>query len=451
MATEEQESEEVEETETPAEERSRKYWWLSLAFIFLFLAGGGYYALSTMGTAAHKLAGGENYSQLSANSAVYSGKGALQKSDNYFSADEPEAAAAADGAKAAGASGAAAAEAAKLKAADKKLAASDGASGGAVSASVQEQEEEGKQPEGASGMAALAAGTFSGKLEARASGLPGHRGAQASATTSHREVAAFEGSGPAAGKPAMQSETARAGAPKKGGAGGVIDALKGAFRASFYGARIASHDSARSWIAKTFDATPEYNTAIEYDEKMRAKLDRIDPNSIPKFLREQDVSAAEAKTLASSDVGKPSVDVEGTKEALKNDKDYQSKKMAADLAKGAVNPMGNLFKGGDTGGGEESPGANTSKGVMDFASPEDEAAFQSVALTEFVEVTGASEEDYGKECGCTKTAPCCCLPQNTVTSSCPKYGPFLPDDPCGAAIYGPIGDFPPVNTDVMPA
>jgi hypothetical protein len=59
-------------------------------------------------------------------------------------------------------------------------------------------------------------------------------------------------------------------------------------------------------------------------------------------------------------------------------------------------------------------------------------------------------EGYGAECGCTPEAPCCCLPPNYFDGQqCPMYGPFLPDDPCGAGFYSGgeiIGDFPPTIT-----
>ena len=220
----------------------------------------------------------------------------------------------------------------------------------------------------------------------------------------------------------------------------MLSALKGAFRASFYGARIASHDSARSWIAKTFDATPEYDTAIQYDDKMRSKLDKINPDSIPKFLREQDVSAAEAKTLAAAEVGKPQVDVEGTKQALENDKDYQAKKMAQDMAAGAVDPIGKLFSGGGNTSRNEDETDGAAEGRA-FVAPEDEASYGQDQLDEYMSVNG-----YGAECGCTQTAPCCCLPQNSATNSCPMYGPFLPNDPCGNYTTDLTGDFPPLNT-----
>ncbi|HAT72451.1 MAG TPA: hypothetical protein DCS63_06520 [Elusimicrobia bacterium] len=397
MVSEEEKEEDAAEA-SPAGGRARTYWRLSLAFIFLFLAGGGYYALSTMGDAAHKLVAGGNYNQLSANSAVYSEAAALRKSDNFFPQDELGPAVL----ETAGASGAGAGEL-KDPAGGRKLSASSGGAGTAAGSGVQAEEDGREVVSGA--QAALAAGTFSARLQARASLAAAGSGGQASRTSGARETEAFGAGAPAAGRPSAQRET-NAAAARKGGVAGVLDSLKGAFSASFYGARIASHDSARSWLARSFDATPEASSAIEYEEKMRARLDRLNPDSIPKFLREQDVSAAEARTLAASEVGKPQVDVKGTKEALKNDKDYQSGKLAQDMAAGAINPIGNLFSGGKTGGGGNEEAADDRGGAA-FVAPEDEPAYGQAQLDEYIAANG-----YGEVCGCTKAAPCCCLPPN---------------------------------------
>lgn len=438
MASEEEEQEYG--AEESSEKKTKSYWWLSLVLIFLLLAGGGYYALTTVSQSAHQLAGGDSYGQLSANNAVYSGKAGAQQGGDFFAADELEPA------EAAGVAGAGAGPD-KMKASGGwKLSGRDTAAGVSAPAVSGAGEDEA----GAENAAVSRDGeTLEARLQAKAQGPRSGPGAQASRSSVNSHSEAFKDGGPAAGKPSVQRETSAA-APKKAAKGGVLDALKGAFRASFYGARIASHDSAKSWIARSFDASPEASMAIEYDEKMRAKLDRIDPNSIPKFLREQDVSAAEAKTLATSDVGKPQLDVEGTKEALKNDKDYQAKKLAKDMAAGAINPMGGMFESGDSrnGGDEDEAGKNRNGGAgfTGFASPEDEAAFGQVQLDDYISTNG-----YGAECGCTAAAPCCCMPENTATSNCPMYGPFLPNDPCGGYTTGLTGDFTPNTSGMLPA
>lgn len=427
-----------EATEEPEAGGKKNYWWLALSFLFLFLAGGGYYALTSMGKEAQKLAGGDSYNQLSANSAAYS-KGSLEKADNYFSSDEEDPLAAR------------AEVAASVAALDKRramenrgMAASGGGagSGSAGYAGGADGDEEGAFQAGAGRR-----GAFEGKLEARISGLGGLRAGGAGKSSSGFNPGGEQsagGAGVTAGRPSVQRETA-AGAPKKAAPGGVLNALKGAFRASLYGARIASKDSARHWMARTFDAAGDVNTSLEYDEKMKASLDRIDPNSIPKFLRDQDITASDAKSLGVAEVGKPKMDVEGTKEALKNDKDYQAKKMAKDMASAAMNPIGN-FVGANTGRSltpSEEETDEEDRGVTGFASPEDEAAFGEISLQEYVNTS---------DNWCCPSGQCCCLPK---ADNCPLYGPFLPNDPCGAAIYGGasplVGDFPPPNMSKMPA
>jgi hypothetical protein len=261
-------------------------------------------------------------------------------------------------------------------------------------------------------------GSMSDKLRAKA-GF-GAKAADAKKPGAAVTVTPFSGRAAAAPKLSKQTDTAAAG-QAKAGKGGVLDALKGTFRASYYGARLASKDAARGWIARTFDATPEADTAIEYDPAMRAELDRINPDSIPKFLREQDLSAAEAKTLATTEVSKPKMDKDGTYEALKNDKDYQQKKLADDFAGSMLN---GLFAGVSGTGSEDDRG---------FTDPEERDDITSLGLGEYMDSQG-----NGEECGCSASAPCCCLPQDYFNSqdSCPMYGPFLPDDPCGQSFSG---------------
>ena len=144
---------------------------------------------------------------------------------------------------------------------------------------------------------------MSAKLQASSS-LSGTGGRASSKTSGQAGTAAFEESGAVTAVSSQQSRL-NAAAPKRGGGSGVLESLKGAFRASIYGARIASADSAKGWIARSFDATPEATTTIQYEENMRSKLDVVNPNSIPQFLREQDISAGGARTLSTSKVSNP--------------------------------------------------------------------------------------------------------------------------------------------------
>jgi hypothetical protein len=344
MATEE----ETEEGGEQEEGGKKSYWWLTLSLLAVFLAAGGYIAVKAMRQSAQKLAGVENAAPLSADSGVNGGDLVRGKTDNVFASEEPG--------PVAKVSGSALND--KLKPGwVKEMVAENEAKtsgAGARSASVQDGADGGGAQGGYASAGGVQGGGQNGNAMAsrlQSKGSFGSRaGASASKTGAPSAVEGFQTSGAAVGRAEIQKET-RAAAPKKGAGGGVMDALKGAFKASFYGARVASQDAAKGWIAKSFDASPEAETSIQYDPLMKSKLDVVNPNSIPKFLRDQDVSAAEAKTLPASKVGDPSMDKEGTKEALAEDKDYQKKKAANDLAKSVINP---LFAGlGDLGGGSD--------------------------------------------------------------------------------------------------
>lgn len=388
-----------EETEEGAEqpEGKKSYWWLTLCLLLVFLAGGGYLALKAMRQSAQKLAGVET-SSLSADSAVYGGETARGKADNVFASDEP--------APAAKEGGSALNE--KLKPGwVKEMAAEAAAKGAASQAATPQGPQAGENAQDSRPQAAArqGGGSMADRLQSKAS-LGGRSGASASKTEAPSQVEGFQANGATAGKPAIQKET-RAAAPAKGGGGGVLSALKGAFRASFYGARVASQDAAKGWIARSFDASPEAETSIKYDEKMKAKLDVVNPNSIPKFLRDQDVSAAEAKTLPTSQVADPSIDKESTKDSLAADKSYQAKKAAGDLAGSVINPM---FAGV---GGSRSPDATNGDGGDQYRDPQAAADLRDIAAEEYVSVNG-----FGGECGCSKDAPCCCLPKAGAGDSC---------------------------------
>lgn len=432
-AAEEEQEEQAEEPATGAEKKERKLWPLALVLTLCVLAGGGYYALTGMRQTAHKLGGGSEYDQLAANSSVYEGKAGGYRDQDVFAGGEEGALSSKDAAAAGGSRVNPALARSKEELVAEARGGGSSASGAGQAAAEQEQAQDGQgaapAPQGGNAMAS--------KLQAKAFLSPGP-GASRSKGGAPGGTAAFEGSGTLVGRASAQRET-KAAAPRQGGKSSVIDSLKGAFKASIYGARISSQDSAKSWISRAFDATPEATTAIEYDEKVRAKLDRVNPNSIPQFLRDQDVTADDAKRLADSKVSKPKMDRDGTDDALDRDKDYQSKKLANDFSGSMIN---GLFAGISGTGGEEDkpdsksepPGEDPSgdtQGYGGFADPDDTEAAVENELQAWVDTNG-----YGAECGCTQTAPCCCLPQNTVTQNCPTYGPFLPNDPCAAGFYG---------------
>jgi len=353
--------EDIENGEAKPEGKKNR-WGLTLGLLLLFLAGGGFYALNSMRAAAHKLAESANNGPLADDSSVYTGKAAARSAD-VFAADAP-----APAEKPAGS-----ALNPKLKPgwvremAAEQEAAARGASAATVPAAGREEDQQKQQQRAAGGAAAPRTGSSMGaRLQARG-GFGGRFGAMPSKGASTAQVGDFQANGAAVGKPSFQRQTTQAGAPKKGGGGGVMDVLKGAFRASFYGARIASEDSAKNWIAKTFDATPDAATTLEYDEKVRTKLDVVNPNSIPKFLREQDVSAAEAKTLTPSDVSTPKGDSEGTQEALKEDTNYQKKKAMGMLGDGMLNGLFSGIGGGSGSSTDKDAAAGDTKDGTDRA------------------------------------------------------------------------------------
>ena len=414
---------EAEARETGAEKKERRFWPAALALMLLVLAGGGYYALTGLNGTARKLGGGSDFDRLASNSDIYDGSaGPAARPGDSFPLDEEAAR------REAYRPGYEARQDRMNKALFRgkgELAADAGAPGGAqdVPQALQDVHRTADQAPAAPEDRPQAA--MAEKLKAR---LPFGHGPSGFTRSKGQAfpagVTAFEGAGALAGKASLQRETAKA-SPRQGGKAGVLDSLKGAFRATFYGARIASQDSARSWISRAFDASAEADTAIEYDEKMKAKLDRVNPDSIPHFLRDQDVDAAEAKRLAVNDPGKPQLDKDGTYEALQKDKGYQQKKLASDFGSSMLN---SVFAGISGTGSDQ----GVDPGV--FSDPGDQQTLDSLALGDYLQSSG-----NGEECGCTAAAPCCCLPQNyfsQLQSNCPAYGPFQPDDPCGAAING---------------
>jgi len=416
---------EAETLETGAEKKEKKFWPAALALMLLVLAGGGYYALTGLDDTAHKLGGGEDYDRLSANSDVYDGTARqAARGGDFFPLDE-------EAARKAAYSASGDPKDAKLDRMNPAVARTKGelaaeASGAGGAPDIPQPLQDVHESQGIAAEQQQSGG-MAEKLKNKAYFAAGPGGTRSKGQSAGGNTAAFEGTGALAGRASLQRETSQA-KPRQGAKGGVMDSLKGAFRATFYGARLSSQDSARNWVSRAFDAAPQADTAIEYDEKMRSKLDRVNPDSIPSFLRDQDVNAAEAKRLAISDPGKPKLDKDGTYEALKKDSDYQKQKLASDFGSSMLNGM---FAGISGTGGGNQPDPEV------FSDPEDQNDFNSLGLGEFLDSQG-----NGEECGCSAGAPCCCLPQNYFAqqdqggANCPMYGPFLPNDPCGAAIYG---------------
>lgn len=409
---------------TEAEKKERHFWPYALALTLLVLAVGGYYTLTSLNTTAQRLGGGADYERLAAGSDEYdSSAGRVPAGGVYFRAEEAQAGSSrlAEDPKKDRLNSAVARAKGQLAAEARPGAAMPSGQGGTPE--IPQEIEGWRAPAGqAQGEDPGAESPMASKLQKRA-GFGAQAVSRVKPSGGTGTAVAFEGQAALAGRSSVQRET-HAAAPRKGGAGGVMDALKGSFRAAFYGARVASQDSAREWTARAFDGSPQAETAIEYDDKMRSKLDKVNPDSIPQFLRDQDVTAAEAKRLSDSKVSDPKLDKNGTYEALQKDQAYQRQKLASNFGGSMLNTMFAGISG--TGGPETDPGV--------FSDPQDQTDLNSMALGEFLQSTG-----NGEECGCSAAAPCCCLPQdyfNSQQDNCPAYGPFLPNDPCGQSMYG---------------
>ncbi|MEF3279374.1 MAG: hypothetical protein K6357_00170 [Elusimicrobiota bacterium] len=129
----------------------------------------------------------------------------------------------------------------------------------------------------------------------------------------------------------------------------AIELLKNTYKSTLYAARDASNDTARSWTAKAFDLTPDIKETIEYDEKLRAKLDRINPNSIPAFLKDPALDAESMRSLKASDVPGLSEEDKGKDFDIDIDKIKQDFKTAEEQDQNfnTINPNLNLFSNND--------------------------------------------------------------------------------------------------------
>ncbi len=314
--------------------KSKARWGFTLLLLLVFLAGGGFYALNSMKDAAQRLAEDANNAELTDDS-LYSAAG--RDGGGQDAVFVPEEKSQPSQTAPAGSSLNPKLTPGWVKEiSDERARAAASARVGGVPG--EEQEEQGQVPRGAAASSGHSGGGDKGGLQ----GMTGFKSSSRASNTPPVGSKVEMQPGSVASNIVQTQKEAKAAAPRQAGKGGVMEALKGAFRASLYGARIASQDSAKSWISRAFDASEEPGSAIEYNPKMKQELDVVNPNSIPKFLREQDISAAEAKTLTAAKVSKPEVDRDGTKQALKEDKDYQAKNLAKQATDGVLN---GLFSG----------------------------------------------------------------------------------------------------------
>ena len=400
---------------SPDESSSRAlYKVLPFLFILLFLIAGGYYAITSMRQSAHQLAGGSNYTQLSANNVVYEGNASLPREKNYFSSEEASLASAGD------------AGGDRMKLRGKLGAQEEDFSQPAPSvASGRDGEDHAARENGPAPRPLPTHTSMANRMQVKSSSFmsPGGGHTKTGGKVEGRQEA-FQKPGAAVGVTSVQKNPQAAG-PTKGGKGGVLDSLRGAFRASVYGARIASQDSAKSWIAKTFDATPAETSTIQYDDKAKASLDVVNPNSIPKFLREQDVSAAKADTLPVSKVTNPALDKEGQAK-LDEEKAEEEGGLAKGMASGMMNSMfGGFSLSDDSDGGDSRSltSGNTDEaggdGLDAMSSDEDLVSVDEFGYISYGDPAGTQYvfDPDGNLMGCTDNAAGFSIPAGN--SGCP--------------------------------
>jgi len=399
-----------------------------------FLLVGSIIAVAVMKDAASDLAGRPQAGDLSSSGLAAAGGGAAGGAHEFFSSEE-----------ALDEEAVASYERYKSEVEDRlyekgpssgKVSAFAGADGGRTAAAAADNGTPGPAP---------SAGGHGGPAPRLASGLSaakGGTGGPARSSLGAAGASAFQSGSTKLAVSASGETGVKAGASRKG-SGGVIEALRSAWRGSVMGAREASNDAARTLLARSFDgSSSSERLSLEYDEKMKKELDVVDPNSIPKFLRDQDISADRASAFDVPDVKTASANREGTEKALAADKEYQAKKALASMNDGMLNSMfsgvaNTNGPGAPAGGEDDAPLAPASydDGGDDLelmSSPEDDQWLEDLQNQEW---TDMGNQGCGEECGCSCAAPCCCLPP--ATDNCPVYGPFLPDDPCGADFYAP--------------
>jgi hypothetical protein len=125
----------------------------------------------------------------------------------------------------------------------------------------------------------------------------------------------------------------------------ALDMLKSTYKTTLYAARDASNDTARHWTAKAFEGASDIKSSLEYNEKLKSKLDRINPNAIPAFLKDSSLDSEEMKSLKEASVpgfSKDDEETEKLKDEMKNEMSDMVKNAMKDAAKSALNPMFNF-------------------------------------------------------------------------------------------------------------
>jgi hypothetical protein len=414
-------------TENKIKKNSKSSWALQLSFLFVFLIGGGFYAFINMNKEAHKLVGGDKYADMS-ESKSYNSEVSSSKGNFFFSQEEPLSEEVAVNKNSASASSPSASlNKVKLGGTSSKM------SGLAGESRDGESKTENSMDRKSSSEKKDLSNNLKKRLALKKSRVYSGKGGTPKTSgnfigTSKGDVSLKDGEG----------TTAKKGVTATKGKTSVMDALKKTWKTGIYGARDASKDKARGWIAQAFDNNVSSRYSLEYDENVKRQLDRIDPKSIPDYLRDQDVSKSSAKSLGIKKVDAPKLDVEATEKALAADTKYQAAKLANEASDGMLN---SLFSGMDFGAGEspvnqdivgdalEDEDKSSPEEMYVMSDPEEELDLFDEEMMDF------GGDGCGEECGCTCEGPCCCLPPDYFND------PTLPGD------Y--IGDFPDPDPTTM--
>ncbi len=303
----------------------KRYWKAQLLLLLIFLLGFSFIAYFILGKQAYKLVGGDSYSELSRNS--YGEKSIFKKVISYFVSDE--------------------ALVDEKKSLEKpSFENSSVASAGKLDSGISSTENS-AQTSGEVSFASRGSSMSSGARLASSlhSGL-----ASASSGKSKTELSSFSGNSKnlsvgtiKADKANFKNGLARQQKPS------ALEALKGAWKASLYGARLSSQDAAKSWTARAFDSSPEAESSLQYSQKMKSKLDTLNPNAIPKYLKEQNIEMDALSSVNPSEV--PEFDKDNSK---KEEEMNASKEMREKLAQQISGGLFNSMYGGQPSSGEDS-------------------------------------------------------------------------------------------------
>lgn len=369
-----------------------KYWKAQLLILFIFLSGFAFLAYFMLGKQAHKLIGADSYSELSRNS--YGEKSIVKKIISYFTGEES---------------------------ASVEKRSGDGFSfenSSVAAAGSLEQGVSGQDTQSSSNQVTFASQGSSLSSGSRlASSLSGSL-ASASSGKSKTELSNFSGDSKnlavkvsAAEKANFKNGLARQQRPS------ALDALKGAWKASLYGARLSSQDAAKSWTARAFDSSPESESSIQYDERMKAKLDRLNPNAIPQYLKDQNIEMDALSSAKPSDV--PEFDKDNSKKEKElNASREMREKLAEQMSSGLFNSM--YGNSSDNSQESESKDDDSLVSSLGIDKPESKASLGSTVTTDeygYIRVTQDDgtiqifDPDSGAILGCESSdAGMCYMP-----------------------------------------